>query len=102
MPVPHPVLNGRRSHGDGRQGMDMLTRVWPLLLAYLLAIPIGWDRERFARSAGLRTFPLVAMACCGFILAADHLGADNAARFAQGIIGGIGFIGAGAILRRGD
>jgi putative Mg2+ transporter-C (MgtC) family protein len=30
-------------------------------IAYALAIPIGWDRERAERSAGLRTFPLVAL-----------------------------------------
>ena len=33
--------------------------------------PIGWNREKEERSAGLRTFPLVAVATCGFIQAAE-------------------------------
>jgi hypothetical protein len=40
-----------------------------LAFAYGLALPIGWDREREERSAGLRTFPLVALASCGFVQA---------------------------------
>ncbi len=49
---------------------------WPhivaLVAAYLLAIPIGWNREKEDRSAGLRTFPLVAVAACGFARVASH------------------------------
>ena len=64
--------------------------------------PIGWDRERSDRSAGLRTFPLVAVAACGFVQATERLIAGNPealARVVEGIIGGIGFIGGGAILK---
>lgn len=39
-----------------------------LVLAYVLAIPIAWDRETRARTAGLRTFPLVAVAACAYML----------------------------------
>jgi uncharacterized membrane protein YhiD involved in acid resistance len=73
-----------------------------LAIAYVLAIPIGWDRERSDRSAGLRTFPLVAIAACGFVQATERLIAGNPealARVVEGIIGGIGFIGGGAILK---
>ena len=73
--------------------------------AYLLALPIGWNRERAERSAGLRTFPLVAIASCGFIQAAASLTAGNPeamARIVEGIITGMGFIGGGAILRQKD
>jgi putative Mg2+ transporter-C (MgtC) family protein len=73
-----------------------------LLGAYLLALPIGWERERRERSMGLRTFPLVALASAAYILIADEMfGPDpNAqARVLQGLITGIGFIGAGAILK---
>lgn len=75
-----------------------------LLAAYGLAIPIGWDREKSARSAGLRTFPLVAMAACGFVQTAQSaLGhePEALARVMEGIITGIGFIGGGAILKHG-
>lgn len=72
-----------------------------LALAYLLALPAGWNRERRERSAGLRTFPLVAVAACGFVLigtAAAGTGAPQA-RVIQGLLMGIGFIGAGAIIK---
>ena len=39
-------------------------------VAYLLAFPIGWIQERAERSAGIRTFPLVALASCGLMLVA--------------------------------
>ncbi|TCH99575.1 MgtC/SapB family protein [Roseococcus sp. SYP-B2431] len=72
--------------------------------AYALAVPIGWDRERSERSAGLRTFPLVALAACGFIQATEGITAahpEAAARIVEGIITGIGFIGGGAIIKHG-
>ncbi len=39
-----------------------------LIIAYLLALPIGWEREQSKRHFGLRTFPLVAVVTCGFML----------------------------------
>ena len=72
--------------------------------AYALALPIGWDREKEARSAGLRTFPLVALASCGFIQATETLlmnSPDGTAKVVEGLITGIGFIGGGAILKHG-
>ena len=83
--------------------------IWPhfvaLALAYLLALPIGWNREKEERSAGLRTFPLVAVATCGFIQATEPLVAnapEAMARIIEGLTTGMGFIGGGAILRRED
>jgi putative Mg2+ transporter-C (MgtC) family protein len=70
-----------------------------------LALPIGWNRARTERSAGLRTFPLVAMASCGLVQTAiSILGPDapSHANILQGIVIGVGFIGAGAIIRQGD
>lgn len=72
-----------------------------LLFAYILALPIAWNREHEVKSAGLRTFPLVAVASCGFMLQGmsvlDTTGAES--RVMYGIITGIGFIGGGAILK---
>ncbi len=48
-----------------------------LSMAYALAFPIGWDREKAERSAGLRTFPLVAVASCGFIQTTEALLASS-------------------------
>ena len=76
-----------------------------LAAAFALAVPIGWDREKRARSAGLRTFPLVAMASCGFVQASEALlvhSPDGMAKVIEGLITGIGFIGGGAILKQGN
>lgn len=75
-----------------------------IALAFVLAIPIGWERHESDRNMGLRTFPIVAMAACGFMLLAKNLPgatAETQARLIQGLIGGIGFIGGGAILKEG-
>jgi len=39
-------------------------------MAFALAVPIGWERHKSERNMGLRTFPIVAMAACGFMLSA--------------------------------
>ncbi len=72
-----------------------------LALAYALALPIGLEWERHARSAGLRTFPLVAVAACGYMLLGKALftSEESQARVMFGIITGMGFIGGGAILK---
>lgn len=83
---------------------EVLTHVINLVVAYVLALPIGWNREREERSAGIRTFPLVAMAACGFVLVAiGVLGATSPdqARILEGLMVGVGFIGGGAILKHG-
>ena len=75
-----------------------------LAAAYALAFPIGWNREREARSAGLRTFPLVAVASCGFVQATEslvHGSPEATSRIIEGLITGMGFIGGGAILKEG-
>jgi len=81
--------------------LNIIPHLVALLVAYVLALPIGWDRERNERSAGLRTFPLVAIASCGFIQAAESITLGNpeaTARVVEGLINGVGFIGGGAIL----
>ncbi len=81
-------------------GADLLT----VAAAYLLALPVAWEREHHARTAGLRTFPLVAVASSGYMLLAESMFAGNAgavARVVQGLMTGIGFIGGGAILKHG-
>jgi len=75
-----------------------------LAVAYLLALPIGWNRERNERSAGLRTFPLVAIASCGIVQATEFIlqgHPEGTARIIEGLMTGMGFIGGGAILKNG-
>jgi putative Mg2+ transporter-C (MgtC) family protein len=76
-----------------------------ILIAFAVALPIAWERESATRSLGLRTFPLVAVASCSYVLVAIAVvgrGADAQARIIQGLLTGIGFIGGGAILKEGD
>lgn len=72
-----------------------------LFMAFLFALPLGWNREARSHSAGLRTFPLVSMACCAFMRIGmlEYTAPEPQARLAYGIITGIGFIGGGAILK---
>jgi len=75
-----------------------------LVLTYLLTLPVGWERETEAHSVGVRTFPIVAMASCGYLLLIhtepqSDIGAES--RLLQGLITGIGFVGGGAILKEG-
>lgn len=89
----------------GSNPFDIVPHLAALIAAYLLALPVGWNREKEERSAGLRTFPLVAVASCGFVQAAETLASSDPeamARIVEGIITGMGFIGGGAILRLKD
>ena len=89
----------------GANDFNVLPHLVALFSAYALAFPIGWNREHEERSAGLRTFPLVAVATCGVIQAAESITASSPeamARIIEGLITGMGFIGGGAILRRED
>ncbi len=81
----------------------VVNNLFQLGIAYLLALPIAIDREKSSRSAGLRTFPLVAMSACGYMLVGMSVltSTDAEARVLQGLITGIGFIGGGAILKSG-
>lgn len=53
--------------------MQVLENLMQLSVAFLLAFPIGWDREREDRSAGLRTFPPVAVGSCGYVLTNENV-----------------------------
>ena len=90
--------------------LNAFTFEWRLVLvdfirvaiAFVLALPIAHERASSARSVGLRTFPIVAIASCGYMLIAKDLAgssADTMTRALQGLLGGIGFIGGGAILK---
>ncbi len=71
-------------------------------ISYVLALPVGWDRDKAARGAGIRTFPLVACASCAYCLIAVSLNQTldvDVSRIVQGIVTGIGFIGGGAIMK---
>lgn len=70
-------------------------------LAWVIALPIALNREQESNSAGLRTFPLVSLGACAFMLVGTNTLTDQEplARIFYGVITGIGFIGGGAILK---
>jgi putative Mg2+ transporter-C (MgtC) family protein len=72
-----------------------------LLAATLLGAVIGLERERAGKPAGLRTHILVTLGTTVFVVACSSVGmsSEGVSRVIQGIATGIGFIGAGAILK---
>src|SRR5687767_13962638 len=104
-PFRPPASGSPMSELEQLATFNLVPHLIAFAIAYILAIPIGWNREREERSAGIRTFPLVAVASCGFIQAAESLTATHPeamARIVEGVITGMGFIGGGAILRLKD
>jgi putative Mg2+ transporter-C (MgtC) family protein len=73
-------------------------------VAALVGGLIGFEREWTGKAAGLRTHMTVSLGCATFMLLAIEGGTDasNVSRTIQGIAAGIGFIGAGTILKRHD
>lgn len=72
-----------------------------LLLAATLGGVLGYEREHKGKAAGLRTHMLVAVGAALFVLVPLEAGMplEDASRVIQGIIAGIGFLGAGTILK---
>ena len=72
-------------------------------LAALLGGLLGWQREVEGKDAGLRTHMLVSLGAALFVLvpAEAGRGPDELSRVVQGIVSGIGFLGAGAVLKMG-
>lgn len=77
-----------------------------MLAAFVLALPVAWDRERSSKIMGLRTFPLVSLGACAYILIGQAFVGSSApsemARIVQGLMTGIGFVGGGAILKNNN
>ena len=78
--------------------------VFRLLAAALFGAVVGYERERTGKSAGLRTHMLVSVSSAIFVVAPLEAGMSlgNLSRVIQGVAAGIGFIGAGAILKLAD
>jgi putative Mg2+ transporter-C (MgtC) family protein len=83
---------------DAREALRVLIR---LVAALLAGAVLGLQRERSGKAAGLRTHMLVTLGTVLFVIAGTEFGMEQDAlsRVIQGIVTGIGFIGAGAILK---
>ena len=82
-------------------GLPDIRHMVRLIVAMILGAVVGVQRERTGKPAGLRTHVLVAMGGALFIVAPLEFGmnADGLSRVIQGLVTGIGFLGAGAILK---
>lgn len=83
---------------------DLTRVVLRLLLAAFLGALLGFERELTRRPAGLRTHMLVALGSAMFVLAVMQagMGEDGITRVIQGLLAGVGFVCAGAILKSTD
>jgi putative Mg2+ transporter-C (MgtC) family protein len=80
---------------------DELVMVLRVLLALALGSIIGYQREREGKEAGLRTHILISVGSALFTVISIYGFAADTARVAAGIVAGIGFLGAGTILKTG-
>ena len=81
---------------------DELEMVVRILLALVLGGAIGYQRERADKPAGMRTLVLICVGSALFTVVSVYGFDADPARVAAGIVTGIGFLGAGSIIRRGD
>lgn len=77
-----------------------LQMVLRALVATCLGAAIGWERERHGHDAGLRTYAAVSLGACVFGLVSAHANpVSETTRIASNVVTGVGFLGAGVILR---
>jgi putative Mg2+ transporter-C (MgtC) family protein len=91
----------RNEFADLGDASNVTQLVMRLGLALILGGVIGFEREKSGRDAGLRTHMLVAVGSALFVLVPLQAGfsQDNLSRVLQGLVSGIGFLGAGAVIK---
>ena len=88
---------------ETRRNPDEIDTVMRLLVAAALGGLIGVERQMSGHWAGLRTHMMVALGSAIFVIAGQHVGpGGDSTRVIQGIAAGIGFLGAGTILKLSD
>ncbi len=89
-------------------GRELLELLLSLVASYLLALPLGWERKGSSEAhVGLRVFPLVSVSSCAYLFLGQRLfsgtSSSEQSDVLQGLMTGIGFVGAGAIVKeRGE
>ncbi|HEY0891572.1 MAG TPA: MgtC/SapB family protein [Cellvibrio sp.] len=89
---------------DLKDVSEITTITIRLLMAALLGGVLGFEREQRGKAAGVKTHMLVAIGSALFVLIPMQAGLSESeiSRVVQGVIAGIGFLGAGAILKGAD
>jgi putative Mg2+ transporter-C (MgtC) family protein len=77
---------------------DIMSPAWPLIAAVFAGGMVGLEREYANKPAGLRTNMLICVGSCLYCIMSVEIGLDPS-RIAAQVVSGVGFIGAGAILR---
>ncbi len=99
------IVDTLRSEFSDAPDAEQVTRIMTrLILAGLLGGLLGYERENKGKAAGIRTHMLVAMGAALFVLVPelDGMAVADMSRVIQGIVTGIGFLGAGAIIKHRD
>ena len=83
---------------------ELIVLLGSVAASYLLALPLGWERKAASEAqVGLRVFPLVSVSSCVYLFLAQHLftgaNSNEQSDVLQGLMTGIGFVGAGAIVK---
>ncbi|WP_439520203.1 MgtC/SapB family protein [Hydrogenophaga sp.] len=102
MSVLQTILTTLQAEFSDLTEVERITRAtWRMAEALLLGALIGWDRERRDAEAGLRTHMLVSLGAALFVMICLETGMDDdqLSRVVQGLVSGIGFLGAGAVLK---
>ena len=86
------------------EASELLRLLVAIVLSCALALPLGWERKRHSHAdVGLRVFPLVAVGACVYVFIGQQVFSgeyrDEQADMLQGLMTGIGFVGAGAIIK---
>ena len=103
MSLTDQILDTLRTEFSDVPDVAQFTRlVLRLLLAAVLGGVLGYEREHKGKAAGIRTHMLVAIGAALFVLVPQQggMGIADMSRVIQGVIAGIGFLGAGAIIKQ--
>lgn len=98
----HEILTTiRQEFSDLPDAAGVTRTILRLLLAAILGGLLGYEREHKGKAAGLRTHMLVALGAALFVLVPQQAGVSDAdlTRVLQGLVAGVGFLGAGAIIK---
>src|SRR3989338_4516536 len=82
--------------------MDLLTILLRLGLTFILTMIFGLERQRAHKPVGFGTFTFIALGSCALAITAVDLVPENPVGLMAAVVTGIGFLGAGALIRSGD